>query len=73
VGDWFITIADGKCEVRQGTAETPKLTLSADAGDYLNIITGKTNAMSAFAEGKVKLKGDLGLAMKLMNFFKLPA
>jgi putative sterol carrier protein len=29
--------------------------------------------MSAFAEGKVKLKGDLALAMKLMTFFKLPA
>ena len=72
-GDWVINIGGGKCEVTRGTAEAPKLTLTADAADYLNIVTGKTNAMSAFAEGKVKLKGDLGLAMKLMNFFKLPA
>ncbi len=72
-GDWIITIRDGKCTVEQGTAENPKLTLTADSNDYLDIITGKLNAMSAFAEGKLKLKGDLGLAMKLMNYFKLPA
>ena len=72
-GDWVINIGQGKCTVTRGTVEAPKLTLTADSGDYLNIISGKTNAMSAFAEGKVKLKGDLGLAMKLMNFFKLPA
>ncbi|HET7010657.1 MAG TPA: SCP2 sterol-binding domain-containing protein [Anaerolineales bacterium] len=72
-GDWVVDISQGKCEVRKGTAESPKLTLTADAADYMNVVTGKVNAMSAFAEGKVKLKGDLALAMKLMNFFKLPA
>jgi putative sterol carrier protein len=57
----------------KGTDPAPKLTLTSDAKDYLDIITGKVNAMSAFSAGKLKLKGDLGLAMKLMNFFKLPA
>ena len=70
----MITIANGTCTVAPGLGrETEALTLTADAADYLSIITGKMNAMSAFAEGKIKLKGDLALAMKLMNFFKLPA
>jgi putative sterol carrier protein len=72
-GDWVIKIGDGACTVAPGTADKPTLTLTADAADYLQIISGKLNAMSAFAEGKVKLKGDLALAMKLMNYFKLPA
>ena len=72
-GDWAVTISEGSCSVNPGIAENPKLTLAAQASDYLDIITGKVNAMSAFAEGKIKLKGDLGLAMKLMTFFKLPA
>lgn len=72
-GDWVITIRDGACTVAQGTAEAPSLTLTAAAGDYIQIIAGKLNAMAAFAEGRIKLKGDLALAMKLMNFFKLPA
>jgi len=72
-GDWAVTISEGSCSVSREVVENPKLTLSALASDYLDIITGKVNAMSAFAEGKVKLRGDLALAMKLMTYFKLPA
>jgi putative sterol carrier protein len=72
-GDWAVTIKDGKCTVEKTVAPNPKLTLSASASDYLAIITGKLNAMTAFMEGKVKAKGDLNLAMKMMNYFKLPA
>jgi putative sterol carrier protein len=70
-GQWVATIKDGKCAVEKGKVENPKLTLSADAVDYVGIFTGKVNPMAAFGEGKIKLKGDLGLAMKLMNFFKI--
>jgi len=72
-GDWIVTIKDGACTTEKGKAENPNLTLTADSQDYIDLITGKLNPMGAFAEGKVKLKGDLGIAMKLMNFFKLPA
>jgi putative sterol carrier protein len=72
-GDWVITIGNGVCKVEPGTTEKPALILTAEAADYLKIVSGKMNAMSAFAEGRIKLKGDLALAMKLMNFFKLPA
>ena len=57
--------------MEQGTAESPNLTLMADASEYVDIITGKLNAMTAFMEGKIKAKGDLNLAMKLIDFFKL--
>ncbi|MGA9532278.1 MAG: SCP2 sterol-binding domain-containing protein [Anaerolineales bacterium] len=71
-GDWIVRIGDGQCDVEKGEAENPRLTLSADSDDYLKVLTGQLNAMSAFAEGKLKLKGDLSLAMKLMGYFKLP-
>jgi len=70
-GDWFVTIKDGSLKVDSGKAESPKLTIAADAQDMLDIFTGKLNAMAAFSGGKLKLSGDLGLSMKLMNFFKL--
>jgi putative sterol carrier protein len=63
-GDWVIKIGNGTCVVEPGTTDKPGLTLTAEAADYLQIITGKMNAMGAFAEGKIKLKGDLALAMK---------
>ncbi len=72
-GDWTLHIRDGTASVEQGKTEGARLTLTAQADDFLGLITGELNAMSAFAQGKVKLKGDLSLAMKLMDFFKLPA
>jgi putative sterol carrier protein len=70
-GEWFITIKEGTLKVDSGKAESPKLTIAADAQDMFDIFTGKLNAMAAFSGGKLKLSGDLGLSMKLMNFFKM--
>jgi putative sterol carrier protein len=70
-GKWFVTIKNGKCAVETGTANNPRLTLNADTEVLLDVFTGKVNPMQAFAAGQFKLKGDLGLSMKLLNFFKL--
>jgi putative sterol carrier protein len=70
-GDWVITIADGACTVVEGETENPKMTLTAEAQDYKDVVLGKVNAMQAFMSGKLKLAGDLNLAMKLTSFFKM--
>jgi putative sterol carrier protein len=70
-GDWIITIKDGQCTVEEGTAENPKMTLTADSGDYKDVILGKMDGMNAFMQGKLKLAGDLNLAMKLASFFRM--
>jgi len=70
-GDWIITIKDGKCTVEEGVAENPTLTLEADAQDYKDVILGKMDGMAAFMQGKLRLKGNLNLAMKLTSFFKM--
>jgi putative sterol carrier protein len=70
-GDWIITIQDGKCSVAEGVAEKPTVTLTADAQDLKDVLTGKANGMTYFMQGKLKLAGDLNLAMKLTSFFKM--
>ena len=70
-GDWVIRIADGACTVEEGEVDNPTMTLTADAQDYKDVVTGKQNAMQAFMQGKLKLAGDLNLAMKLTSFFKM--
>ena len=71
-GDWVLHVHDGAATVTEGPTESARLTFTADADDFLKLIAGDLNAMTAFAQGKVKLKGDLSLAMKLMDFFELP-
>jgi putative sterol carrier protein len=70
-GDWIINIHEGKCTVTEGTAEAPKMTLTADAHDFRDVLLGKANGMQYFMTGKLKLAGDLNLAMKLTTFFKM--
>ncbi len=70
-GDWKVSIKDGACLAEQGTAENPTLVLAAAGQDYIDMITGRLDPMQAFMQGKVKLKGDLNLAMKMMGYFKL--
>ena len=70
-GDWIVRIQDGQCTVVEGVAENPNVTLMADSQDYKDVILGITNAMQAFMTGKLKLTGDLGMAMKLPNLFKM--
>ena len=71
-GEWNAAIADGKCAVERGAPSQPAtMTLTADSSDYVKIFTGELDGMSAFMQGKLKLGGDLNLAMKLMQMFKI--
>jgi putative sterol carrier protein len=70
-GQWGVTIADGKCAVAEGAAANPTMTMTVSASDYLAIINGELNAMNAFMQGKVKIKGDVSLAMKMQKMFAM--
>jgi putative sterol carrier protein len=70
-GDWVAAIKDGKVDVSRGIAASPRMTLTADSSDYVKIFTGELDGMQAFMQGKIKLAGDLNLAMKLMQMFKI--
>ena len=46
------------------------MTLKANADDWFAVATGQTNAMQAFMTGKLKILGDMGLAMKIQTMFE---
>jgi len=70
-GDYIITIKDDKCAVSEGIAENPTMTLTSDAQDFGDVLLGRADGMQYFMQGKLKLSGDLNLAMKLTTFFKM--
>ncbi len=71
-GNWVATIQNQKLSVEPGTASDPNLTLAADTQDIFDVIGGKLNPIQAYMMGKVQMKGDMGLAMRLMSLFKYP-
>jgi len=71
-GEWNAAISDGKCAVASGApADKATMTLTADSSDYIKLFTGELDGMQAFMQGKLKLAGDLNLAMKMMQMFKM--
>jgi len=68
-GQWYVTIADRQAVVNQGVASSPNVTFSTSVNDYLAIINGDLNPVNAFMQGKVRVQGDVALAMKMQNLF----
>jgi putative sterol carrier protein len=72
-GEYNVAIADGKASVNKGAHASPNMTMTMAASDYVDMITGKLNGQMAFMSGKLKIAGDMGLAMKMQSLFKRPA
>ncbi len=68
-GLYWIKIADGAATTGVGAASDPVMTVKASADDWFAVATGQMNAMQAFMTGKLKILGDMGLAMKLQTIF----
>lgn len=68
-GKWYATIANDQCEVKEGTHPSPNITITSSAQDYLDIVNGKLNPQMAFMTGKLRIAGDMGLALKLQSLF----
>ncbi|HEX4209716.1 MAG TPA: SCP2 sterol-binding domain-containing protein [Candidatus Binataceae bacterium] len=68
-GKWYIAISNDQCEVSEGAHPSPNITLSMAAKDYLDMLAGKLNGQMAFMTGKLRIAGDLGLALKLQSLF----
>ena len=69
-GNWNVEIKDGALKVEQGIHPNPNLSVTADSADCLKIFNRELDPMQAFMQGRFKLQGDLGLAMKMAQFFK---
>jgi putative sterol carrier protein len=67
-GKWLVTIADGVVSVREGEGDAD-CTISSSEENFQKILSGEQNATSAYMTGKLKIKGDMGAAMKLQKLF----
>jgi NAD(P)-dependent dehydrogenase (short-subunit alcohol dehydrogenase family)/putative sterol carrier protein len=62
---WTVDLKTSSPSVKSGKQGTPNVTLSLGDADFVSLMTGKLNAQNAFMKGLLKIKGDMGLAMKL--------
>ena len=67
-GQWTVKVEDGSVRVVEGI-EDADVTISSSQEVFEKIIAGEQNPTSAYMTGKLKLKGDMGAAMKLQKLF----
>ena len=65
-------IENGACTVTNQPVRDPKLTMTMDAPTLLKVVSGDGNPMMMFMTGKVKAKGDLGIAANIAKLFDIP-
>jgi putative sterol carrier protein len=68
VGQWKVDVDDGTITVTPGGGDAD-VTISTSEETFQKIVDGEQNPTSAYMTGKLKVKGDMGAAMKLQKLF----
>ncbi|MBZ0254378.1 MAG: SCP2 sterol-binding domain-containing protein [Candidatus Methylomirabilis sp.] len=63
-GTWVVDLKNDPPGVKEGDGDA-QCTITIAAQDFLDLVSGKLNGQMAFMSGKLKIAGDMSLAMKL--------
>ena len=67
-GRWLVDVREGRVTVTEGDAQAD-CTITTSEDNLLQIVRGEQNPTTAYMTGKIKVKGDMGAAMKLQKLF----
>ena len=65
----YVTVKDGSCVTTEGTSPSADVTITMEDEDFVALMTGELNGMTAFMTGKLQVEGDLMLAQRMPSIF----
>lgn len=68
-GQWVLEIVNGKGSLTQGSVDKPDTTFTTASDTWVAIAEGREDPMRAFLTGKMKVSGDMMLALKAPKLF----
>lgn len=66
-GTYHAAFENGSYDIGEGAIANPGCSVTMAAPDFMAMVSGKLNPTAAFMSGKLKITGDMGLAMKLQQ------
>ena len=67
-GQWLVDVDGGRVNVTEGGGAAD-VTIATSEENFMRIVRGEQNPTTAYMTGKIKIKGDMGAAMKLQKLF----
>jgi predicted lipid carrier protein YhbT len=68
-GTWLVNLKDAP-GARAGDGEAD-CAISLSASDFVDLVEGRANGQQLYFQGKLRIDGNLGLALKLQNLADL--
>ena len=68
-GQWWIDVNDGTYKMGKGKVPNPNVTFVAKDKDWVAVSSGQLGGTWAYMTGRLKIRGDQGLARKLGQIF----
>jgi putative sterol carrier protein len=63
VGYWFLSVHEGAITIEE-VRRPADCMIQCDESDFIDIIEGRRNLITALMQGRVKVEGDIALAQK---------
>ena len=68
-GEWWIEVHDGTFKMDKGTIDNPDVTFVASDKTWVALSNGTLGGTWAYLTGRLKIRGDKGVAKKLGEIF----
>jgi pimeloyl-ACP methyl ester carboxylesterase/putative sterol carrier protein len=66
---WTVELDRGRGRVRRGAARMPTLVVRGTPEVLAEVISGQASGVNAFLEGRITVRGDLGLSLQMDGMF----
>ena len=72
-GEIWMSVRDGRLETGEGQMPVADVTFELGHGDLLAVLGGASNPDLLFMDERIRVEGELSLALKLRKLFRAPA
>lgn len=68
-GQYYLVVNEKTCQVGEGTHPSPHVTITMSGEDCVRVLTGQLDGPAVLTSGRLRIDGDLSLAIQLKMLF----